>query len=157
MAKFFRRGIAAVHFLPGVSNLAAPTRAEIAAGVDLSPNLNEIGGFQLSNSPIPTPVLANRYTTQIAGEDTTPDSTITFLDDDDTPGEDLREALAKGTEGFIVLMPYGDVVGKRLEVWPVTVSGYNDQWTTGNEPARAVAGFVITDVPEQDGVVPALT
>lgn len=156
MAKFFRRGISKVHFLPAVSDTSAPispTRAEITAGEDLSPFLNEMNGFQLSNSPIPTPVLANRYTTQITGEDTTPDSSITFLDDD--TATDVRAALEKDTAGFLVLMPYGDVPTKRCEVWPVTVTGANDQWSTGNDPARFVVGFAVTGVPEQNGVVPA--
>lgn len=156
MAKFFRRGISEVHFLPAVADVTAPispTRPEIAAGDDLSLGINEMSGWQLSNSPIPTPNLGERYTTQIAGEDTTEASTLTFLDDDTSTA--FRTALAKGTEGWIVLMPYGDVPTKRCEVWPCVVTGINDQYSTGNDPARFVVGFAITAVPEQNGVVPA--
>jgi len=151
MARFFRRGISKVKFLPTVIG-TSPTRAEITAGTDLSLSIVELGGWELSNSPIPTPNLASRYTSQIPGEDTTPDSTLT-LDDDDTSSAN-RTALAKGVTGFIVLMPYGDVPTKRLEVWPVTSTGVNDQWTTGNDPARVVVGFAVTAVPVQNGAVP---
>ena len=152
MAKFFRRGISKVHFCPTVAG-TSPTRPEITAGTALSPSIVEMSGWTLSNSPIPTPNLNDRYTAQIPGEDTTPDSTFT-LDDDDAAST-IRTALAKNTTGFIILMPYGDVPTKRLEKWPVTVTGFNDTWSTDNTPARSVVGFAITAVPTQNGVVPA--
>lgn len=151
MAKFFRRGISKVSFLPTVAGVS-PTRAELTGGTDLSPFIVEMSGWTLANSPIPTPNLAARYTAQIPGEDTTDASTLTV--DDDDAATVPRSTLAKGTSGFIVLMPYGDVSTKRLEKWAVTVTGYNDTWTTGNDPARAVIGFAITAVPVQNGTVP---
>jgi hypothetical protein len=155
MARFFRRGVSKVHFLPDVADLDSPSRAEISAGVDLSTAIAEINGFQLSNSPIPTPNLADRFTSQIDGEDTVADSSFTVHDDD--TNSDIRDALAKGTEGYILLLPYGDTPTKRCEVWPVKVTGFNDEYTTGNNPAQAMVGFAITATPEQNAVVPAAT
>lgn len=153
MARFFRRGVSAIHFLPAVANLAAPTRAEITAGDDLTAAVAEINGFQLSNSPIPTPNLAEVFTPQIEGEDTVADSSLVFNDDD--TDEVIRTALAKGTAGFLLLLPYGDTPTKRAEVWPVTSTGVNDEWSVGNDPARFAVGFAVTATPEQDAVVPA--
>ena len=153
MAKFFRRGVSKIHFVPTVANLAAPSRAEITAGDDISSAVAEISGFMLTNSPIPTPNLADEFTSQIGGEDTVADSSFMLYDDDTS--ETVRDALAKGTTGYVVLMPYGDTPTKRCEVWPVTVIGFNDEWTTGNDPARSNVGFAVTGVPEQDAVVPA--
>lgn len=99
--------------------------------------------------------MAHRFTPQIPGEDTTADSSLTL--DDDNASTATRTALAKDTAGFLLLMPYGDVPTKRCEVWPVTVTGLNDQHTTDNTPARTVAGFVVTAVPQQNGVIPAAT
>jgi hypothetical protein len=79
-------------------------------------------------------------------------STLTFLDDD--ASSTIRAALAKGTAGFILLEPYGDVATKRCEVWPVKTTGVNDQWTVGNDPAHFVVGFAITNVPSQNGTIP---
>jgi hypothetical protein len=155
MARFFRRGVSKIHFVPTVSDLAAPTRAEITAGEDLSPFIADISGFQLSNSPIPVPNLAEVFTPQIDGEDTVADSTLTF--NDDTVSEVVRDLLPKGTAGFLILEPYGDVATKRAEVWPVKVTGFNDEWSLGNDPARAVCGFAITGTPQQNAVVPALS
>ena len=152
MAKFFRRGVSLIKFLPAVANLAAPTSIEISAGTPLTPDVSAIAGFQLSNSPIPTPNLAEVFTPQIEGEDTVADSSLTFNDDDTS--ETIRDALAKGTSGFILLQPYGATAGKRAEVWPVKVLGFNDEWTTDNTSAKAVAGFAVTATPAQEAVNP---
>lgn len=153
MARFFRRGVSKVRFLPTVADQAAPDRTEIDAGIDLSPFIAGITGFQLNNSPIPVPNLNDTFTSQIDGEDTVADSTLTL--NDDTDDDAIRTALPKGTAGFILLMPYGDTPTKRCEVWPVKVTGYNDAWSVDNSPAQATVGFAITAVPEQDAVVPA--
>lgn len=149
---YFRRGYSKIKFLPAVAG-ASPTRAEITAGVDLSPAIAEISGFTLSNSPIPAPNLADVFTSQIEGEDTVADSTLTF--NDDASSTVIRTALAKGIDGFIILFPYGDVVSKRCEKWPVKTLGVNDQWSVGNDPARYVVGFAITSTPVQNATVPA--
>jgi hypothetical protein len=153
MSDFFRRGLSEIHFCPTVSSLAAPSRAEVAAGTDLSPAIAEINGFNFSNSPIMTPKLSTTFTTQIPGEDTTDTSTLTFYDDD--ADDDMRSALVKGTEGVLVFMPYGDTPGLRAEVWPAISTGVNDQWTMSNEAAKFQVAFAITEAPEQDAVVPA--
>lgn len=153
MARFFRRGVSEVHFLPAVADTDAPTRAEIDAGTPLGVDVAEISGFQLSNDPIPTPDLDTDFTSQISGEDTVESSTLTFYDQDDS--ETIRTALAKGTTGFIMLMPYGDDATKRGEVWPVKTTGVNDEYTVANEAARFVVGFAVTAVPDQDSSIPA--
>lgn len=159
MARFFRRGISLVKMLPAVAayspatSVGSPTRPEIAAGVDLSQQIADIGGWSMSGSAIPTPNLKDRFTPSIDGEDTVGDSTLTLYDLDDSVV--IRAAIAKGTAGFIVLMPYGDVPTKRAEVWPVKSMGVNDEWTVDNTAARYIAGFAITNPPDQAAVIPA--
>ena len=152
MARFFRRGVSKILFLPAVT-IDDPTRVEVDAGTPLTPFIAEVSGFQLSNSPIPVPNLEDTFTPQIDGEDTVADSSFTLNDDIDDDA--LRTALPKGTAGFVLLLPYGDTPGKRMEVWPVKVTGFNDAWTTGSEPAQATVSFAVTDVPNQNAEVPA--
>jgi hypothetical protein len=152
MAKFFRRGVSLIRFLPAVANPAAPTAPEISAGTVLTAAVSAISGFQLSNAPIAVPDLATVFTPQINGEDTVADSTLTLNDDDTSTA--IRTALAKGTSGFILLQPYGAGAGKRAEVWPVKVTGYNDEWSVDNTNAKSVVGFAITAVPTQNAVNP---
>lgn len=152
MAKFFRRGKSKIYFCP---TIAAPatgvTTAELTAGVNLSASIAAVGGFQLTNSPINTPNLAESFTGQIEGEDTVADSTLNIYDDD--AASTNRDALEKGTVGYIVLLPYGSAVGKRAETWPVRSLGYNDAWTLDNEAAQSVVGFAVSSTPTQAGAV----
>jgi hypothetical protein len=131
----------------GGTGTGAPTQAEITGGTDLTTSINAIAGFDLSNTAIAVPDLGSTFNKSIPGEDTTQASTITFYDDDS--GSAIRTALAKGTAGFIILMPYGQASGKRAEVWPVRSSGVNDTWDLAADAARFVVSFAITDVPSQ--------
>lgn len=152
MARFFRRGVSKVKFLPAVAG-TSPTRAEITAGTDLSPSVAGIGGFTLTNAPISTPDLATNFDSQIDGPDTAGDSSLTFYDDD--AATTVRSAVAKGTAGFMVLFPYGDVSGKRCEVWPVKSTGVNDEWSLDASAAQFQVGFAVTAKPTQNATTPA--
>lgn len=152
MARFFRRGVSKVRFCPAVAG-SSPTRAELNAGTDLSPAIAGISGFSLSNSPITTPDLATNFDSQIDGPDAAADSALTFYDDDSATA--VRSALAKGTVGFVVLMPYGDVAGKRCEVWNSKSTGVNDEWSLDASAAQFQVGFAVLAKPNQTGTVPA--
>lgn len=149
--RFFRRGVSAIKFLPAVAG-ASPTRPEITAGTDLTAQVADINGFQLKNSPIATPDLSTTFDSQIDGPDATDDSSLIMYDLSDSAA--IRTALAKGTNGFLVLFPYGDVSAKRCEVWPVRSTGVNDQWTLGADPARYQVGFAVTSRPNQAATTP---
>lgn len=156
--RFFRRGITAVVLVPTIAAstggvVGSPTRAELDAGEDLSEDVADITGWQLTNSPIATPNLRDKFTGQIEGEDTIGDSSLTLYDR--TPENTMRASLAKGTQAFLVILPYGDVPARRCQIYPVTVTGVNDEYSIGNDPARFVTGFAITAPPNLNGTVPA--
>lgn len=151
MAKFFRRGTSIMKFAPAVAGVS-PTRAEITASTDLSAQVTALSGWQFSNKRIATPILSSSYTLQIDGPDEVGDSSLTFLDDNS--GTTARTTLAKGTSGFILIFPYGDVPTKRCEVWPVKSTGANDEWSLGSDPARYQVDFAVTLPPTQNAVIP---
>lgn len=150
--RFFRRGKSKIYIVPTIAG-ASPTTAELTAGTDVSGEVAAISGFGLTNSPITTPDLGTAFNSQIEGEDTAEDCSITFYDDDGT-GSTLRTLLAKGTECHVVLMPYGKIAEKRLEKWPVKSTGFNDQWSMDAAAAQAVCTFAVRTTPTQNGVVP---
>lgn len=152
MARYFRRGVSKVKWAPAVAG-SSPTRPEITAGVDLSPSIAAINGFQFSNAPIATPDLSDNFDKQITGPDTAGDSSFDFYDDD--ASSTVRTTLAKGTAGYVLLFPYGDVVTKRVEVWAVTSLGVNDAWSMDATAAQFNVQFAITARPNQAGVTPA--
>lgn len=152
MARFMRRGKAKVVFIPTVVG-TSPTRPEISGGTQLTPQIAEMSGFSFSNSPIATPDMDTTFTTTIAGEDTAETPSITFYDDD--TATTIRTALVKGTKGYIILFPYGDVPTKRLEKWYVESTGVADEWSAGNDPARFSVSFGVLAVPVLNGTTPA--
>lgn len=153
MAKFNRRGKSRLYFLPAVASLTAPTRVEITAGTRLDTQLGAIDGFNFQGSRIPAPVLSDIFTSQIVGEDTVGEPTLTFHDDD--ASSTIRTALAKGTVGYLLRMPYGDVATKRAEVWHVEIQSVNDEWTVTNETAKFTVGIAVLNPPTLNAVVPA--
>lgn len=156
--RYSRKGKAALKFAATLTDATAPysaTRAEITGATDILAQMAEIGGMQYSNEPIDTPDMASSFDTQIPGADTTDPPTFTFYDTDEAAPA-IRAALAKGTTGYILAFPQGDIAGRRMEIWPVQSTGVNDEWTAGNEPARYVATTVVTAPPTQNATVPAL-
>lgn len=149
--RFFRRGKSKIYIVPLVAGVS-PTNAELTAGTDVSGDVAAISGFGLTNAPITTPDLGTAFNSQIEGEDTAEDCSLTFYDDDGVGV--LRDLLAKGTECAVVLMPYGKIVGKRCEVWRVKSTGFNDQWAMDATAAQAVVTFAVQETPSQDSVIP---
>lgn len=148
MAKFMRRGTARVHFLPTVAG-AVPTSAEVTAGTDLSARIADISGWVLESTRIDTPDLASRFVSNIPGEQTTADSTITLYADDGA-SDTVKTALATDTEGFIYIMHSGSTAGKKADLFPVRVSSVGNEYSMGNDAARFVVSFAITAPPSID-------
>jgi hypothetical protein len=153
-----RKGITKYHFVPTVAALAAPTVANITAGTALTGQIAETNGFMFSNSPIQTPDMDSTFVSQIPGEDTSEDSGLVFYEDKAT--NPIRTALAKGTNGYIVIFAAGyagasPAASDKCEVWPVTVSSNSRKYSSGNEAAQYEVKFACTAPPAQDAVVAA--
>ncbi len=158
MARFMRRGITRFYWLPAiVSALKKPTVAEVAAGVRIDDQLFEINGFSFANSPIDTPAMSSRYTTQITGEDTSDDSNLTLYQlrsETDT----IRAAMPKDSVGFMVIFPEGPVgasvaAGDEIDVWPAVVSSNAKMYSADNVAAQYRVVFSMTAPPAEDVVV----
>lgn len=158
MARYFRRGTTKIYFVPEIEDVDAPTESEMGAGMEISCDIAEVSGFTFTNSPIDTPDMCAEFVKRIPGEDTAEDSELTFYEDDTS--NPLFTTLAKGSSGFIVFFPYGTsgvagepATGDDCEVWPVSVARLAREWSAGNDAARFMASFTITDVPGLQSVV----
>ena len=151
---FFRRGVTKFVFCPTVTDLAAPTRAEITAGTVLT-GITGVNGFQIKRSFVDTPDLDDDFTSNIPGEKKAGESSLTFKDKR-AASSTIRDILEEGTTGVMIYMPYGDVPAERCECWPVTSSGVNDHIDMSSFAAFEV-GFATPDPPEQNAVIPAAT
>lgn len=157
--RFMRRGKSKIKFTATLTDSTSPyaaTLAEINAAVALSVDAADISGLSFSNSPIDTPDLETSFTSTIPGEDTVESTSLSFYDRDQNAASNaIRTALVKGSTGYLLVFPYGQVAGRRMEIWPVQSTGDNDEWSFGNDPARYVVGFAVTAAPTKDATVPA--
>lgn len=161
MARYRIGATEKVVFAPAIASLAAPTQAELNAGTVLTvagtavaAGLVEMANFESASQFIDVPDTASSFTAKIAGRKTAGDPTMTFYDDD--ASATIRTALAEGTSGYIVRMPYGQTTGKRADVFPVTVGSLNDaQLTSANEAAKFMVAVAITSTPNKVALVTA--
>jgi len=152
MARFMRKGVTKVYFVPTISSVTAATVAEVTAGTELGSELADVSGFAFTNNPISTPDMDNQFVSQITGEDTADQSSLTFYEDDTSTT--IKDALAKGTAGY-VLFYYAGLAGAspaaadEYEAFPVTVSAAPRLYSAGNEAAQFRVDFAITAVPQE--------
>lgn len=132
MAQFTLDGTIEVAFVTTEpASLAAPTAAEIAAGVDVvgsdqNEQLNEIEGFEEQPTVLPVEGYDSNLVGTVSGQQTVPESKLTFVKD--TTVETIWSALSKGTTGWLIFMPYGDSTGSFCRTFAVTVSSRVPRW-----------------------------
>ena len=155
MARYFRRadGQTRWYFLTAIANTAAPSTAEVNAGIALNTRICEISGFTYKNEPIATPDLSEAFVSTIGGEDVAEDCALTFYDD--TTNMALWNALAKGTTGYMVINPYARVAATKCRVWTVVSLGPNDVYTLDTEAAKIMVDFSVAVRPNLDAAFPA--
>jgi hypothetical protein len=155
MARYFRRtdGQTRWYFLTAIANTAAPTTAEVNAGVALNTRISEVSGFTYKNEPITTPDLSTSFVSTIGGEDVADDCSLIFYDDDTSMS--LWNALAKGTTGYMVINPYARVASTKCRVWTVVSLGPNDEYTVDASAARFMVDFSVAVRPNLDSTFPA--
>jgi len=156
MTRFMRKGKTKVFWVLTIASTSAPTAAEINAGVILHTQLEDISGFLFKNNPIDTPDMGQTLVTKVSGEDTLDDSSMGFYEDDTT--NPISTALAKGTNGFVVIF-YKGIAGAspaaadKAEVWPVQVASNARNYTTDNKAADYTVMFTNTAAPVQATLV----
>lgn len=162
MARSKLTGREKVVFAPSVASLAAPTQAEINAGTALcTPGTNVVAGlvalqnFESKTGFISVPDAATDFDSQIVGRKSAGEPSLEFYDDD--AGTSVpRTALAEGTAGYIIRMPYGQTTGKRAMVYPVTIGSLNDsQLTSAAEAAKFMVLVAITSTPNKNATIAA--
>lgn len=150
--RFFARGVSKCYYLPSVANKSAPTRAEMNAGTNLSPQFADVSGFTVTGNQIDTPDLETTFDSKIAGTTSAEDSSIDLYASID--GVDVRALLPRGTAGFVMWLDGGDVPGRFADVFPVTVTS-NSQMRSMTEAGKRRIGFAITSEPAESVTIPA--
>lgn len=151
--RFFQPEISKVIFVPTIASTSlAYTRNEVNAGDDLTGEIADLSGWEVSANFIATPDMGKRYTGKIGGRITTPDSSLTMYAD--KAGDDVRAILPRGTKGFVVFMDGGDVAGQPSDVFAVEVAAVGKPRSTGDNAFQLTVQFSISAAAE-DVAIPA--
>lgn len=150
--RYFRPGTTVILWVDTIADKNAPTRVEIDAGTDLSAEVFQINGFQVSSAALPTPDFGSRFSSSIGGEITAPDSSlVTYAD---VTSVDIRTVISRDDNGFIVIMDEGDVATQLMDVYPVRV-GSVGKLRPREDPARHQSDFFVTSEPAENVAIPA--
>lgn len=151
--RYIPEGVRHFYYCPAIANIAAPTRSELNAGTDLTPEVAGFGNWGLTSSAVDTPDLASRFTTNVPGLVTADGPTISMYAD--STSADVRSLLPRDTAGFIVVFPEGDVSGHGMDVFPVKVLAAEKMASLGGNPATIDLTFAVTLEPAENVTVPA--
>jgi len=150
--RYFRPGLTKVTYLPACANIAAPTRAELNAGTDLSPEIASVDGWAVNAEFIDTPDLLNTFTGKLAARTSSDTSSLNMYSSSNSV--DVRSLLPRGTTGFIVWFDENDIAGRKMDVFPVTVASAPKQRDL-EAAAQIQIVFAITRQPSENVTVPA--
>lgn len=130
-----------------------PTRAELDAGVTLTPVVCGRDGWTSEPTQIPTPNARDTEESSITGKRTYAQSQLTTYIAEE--GTDSRDLMAEGDKGYIGQYPSGDVAGRKLDIFPVEVATMALQISiNGEDPDTAQFTYNIKGRPYR-GVAPA--
>jgi hypothetical protein len=152
-SRFFPTGTTRYVFTATVANKLAVSRPEINAGTDLSREIAEVSGWQVTSELIDVPDLNSRFTSKIPGRTSADDSSIKFYAD--PSGADARTLFPRDAIGFILRMDGGDVAGRKMDVFPVRVSSVPKEMGTGDDAGSLTVMFAITSEPAENVTIPA--
>lgn len=147
-------GLTKVYYLPTVASaLLIPTRLEMNAGTDLSPELADWAGWMVTGVQIATPDLSSVFESSISGRVSANKSTLTFYAS--KSGIDVTALLPRTTTGYIQWLDGGDISGNQCEVYPVTVMANGiDRDNKMTLADRVTVEFAITRQPGQNITIP---
>ncbi|KAF4408656.1 phage tail tube protein [Streptomyces lycii] len=149
--RYYRRGTTKVSWVPTIADKSAPTRAELDAGTELSVEVGEVDGWQVTSEVTETPSLGSRFTSKIDGPITADDSSLTMYAS--KQGDDVRTLLTRGTDGYVVWMDEGDVAANLMDVFPVRVLSQG-KIRSLDDAAKIQVQFAVTSEPAENVAIP---
>lgn len=150
--RYIPEGVTEFYFVAAMADYTSPTRSELNAGTNLTPEVADAGDWAITSASVDTPDLGNLFTSQITGKITADGTTLNMYADD--ASSDARSLMPRGTTGFIVKFPEGDVAGHKMDVFPVKVGSVPKPTSMGN-PSTLNFTYYVTKVPAENVTVPA--
>jgi len=126
-----------------ITDINAPTAAQIAAAIDLTPYVISLNASSRGNT-VPTPSFDSLFETSTVGTSAATFDADFYRDDED---DDAWTALPRGTRGFFVVSRFGGagtanlpIAADKVEVWPVMVTSR----TMANMSSNTVLTFTVS-------------
>lgn len=136
----------------GITNAAAPTMAQIAAGTELACFMvpDGVSGFAVTPSEVDATSLCDTQSTSVPGLPTTENGSMVLFRASEAAdtGSDLMDELIAdiNVEGFVVKVLGGLVgPGELVDVFPSTLASVNPSGDPGGQAARYTVGFTHYD------------
>ena len=149
--RYIPEGVTHYYFVTTIANYNSPTRAELNAGTDLTPEVAAAGDWAINGNAVPAPDLSTLFDPSIAGKVTMGTTTLDMYAS--TNSVDVRSLLPRGTVGYVVKFPEGDTTGRTMDVFPVKVLAQPKPTNMGN-PSVIQLQFVVTKIPAENVTVP---
>lgn len=145
------KGIAKVYFSTSIADITAPTRLELDTSTDLSCQLGDIIGWEITSQIITDPNWGS-FMSQRPGSIMVDPAQLLLRAD--LAGNDIRTLLSRGTTGWVLILPSGDVEGHPMNVYPVRVAA-TSQSVRIRGVAYILVTFSVTSRPAENVAVPA--
>jgi hypothetical protein len=146
------------YFVPTVTNIAAPTVAELNAGTDLT-DFTPRDGFNPSTNqnPVDNSSLADAFDSQVVGSEGGP-ITLTFFRDDTT--DTAWDLIDYGLTGFLAFREGPPTAtawtaAQDVQVYPVQFFSPIPVQTAANEARKFSVTATVTSPPERKAIVAA--
>ena len=149
--RYIPEGVTHFYFVSSIANYLSPTRAELNAGTDLTPEVAAAGDWAINGNAVPAPDLATLFDPQISGKTSMGTTTLDMYASSNSV--DVRSLLPRATAGYIVKFPEGDLTGRTMDVFKVTVLAQPKPTNMGN-PSVIQLQFVVNKIPAENVTVP---
>jgi hypothetical protein len=149
--RFIPEGTTAYYWVVTMASYLSPSRAELNAGTNLTPEVESSGNWAVTSGAIDTPDLATTFTSQIPGKISVDGSTLNMYADDNQA--DARTLMPRNAVGYIVKFPGGDVTGRKMSIFPVKVGSLGEPTAFGN-PTVLNFMYYCTKIPAENIAVP---
>jgi hypothetical protein len=165
MSRIASTGVIAVKFVPTIGTKAAPTVAEIAAGVDLTGLLTRDGlNTPSEGSTIDVAGANERYNATASGSYGGQPITAKFFRDTVTGSDLAWSTLPAQTQGYLVIRRFGGstnsssdafAAAQKVEVWPIDVMDRTMLPIADNEAQKFEVRMAVPTAPVQSATVAA--
>jgi hypothetical protein len=145
-------------FASSVSNIAAPTTAEINGATNLTPFVVSLTASTQGNL-LPTPAFDSLFETTIPG---TVQGSFTMDCYRDDSADTAWTTLPRATTGYVIISRFGGTggsakptTGNKVEVWPIRVSSRSMQAATSNQVQIFQVACGVSTTPNENATVGA--